>query len=144
MHVPYSGAAPAVTDLLPGRVQMMFADIPVLLPHVLAGVLRPLAIGSAKRSSILPDVATFPELGLPGVEADNWYGFIIPAAAPAGVQAKLQAAAVKALRSPDVLKTLGALGVELPGNTPDEFKAYILGESAKWAEVVRISGAKIE
>ena len=144
VHVPFSGAAPAVNELLSGRVQMMFADIPVLLPHVQAGTLRALAIGSAQRSSLLPDVPTFIESGMPGVEADNWYGFALAAATPPAIAAKLHAAAVKAMRAPEVLKILSAQGVNLVGNTPEEFTAYILGETAKWGEVVRVSGAKME
>ena len=144
VHVPFTGAAPAVSDLLPGRVQMMFADIPILLPHVQAGTLRALAIGSASRSPLLPEVATFVEQGLPGVEADNWYGFAMAAATPAPILEKMHAAAMKALRAPEIVKILGAQGVNLPGGTPEEFTAFILAESAKWGEVVRVSGAKME
>ena len=144
VHVPFSGAAPAVNELLPGRVQMMFADIPILLPHVQAGTLRALAIGSATRSPLLSDVATFIEQGLPAVEADNWYGFAMAAATPAPILDKMHAAAVKALRAPEVIKTLGAQGVVLPATTPEEFTAFIVAESAKWGEVVRVSGAKME
>ena len=144
VHVPFSGAAPAVNELLAGRVQMMFADIPILAPHVQAGKLKALAIGSAQRSPVLPDVPTFIELGMAAVEADNWYGFAMPAATPAAIQDKLHAAAVKAVRSPEVLKVLAAQGVNLVGGAPEDFTAYIAAESAKWAEVVRIAGIRME
>ena len=144
VHVPFSGAAPAVNDLLPGRVQMMFADIPVLLPHVQAGSLRALAIGDARRSALLPEVQTFIEQGMPEVEADNWYGFAMAAATPPAIVEKMHAAAVKAMRSPEVARILSAQGVELAPGSPEEFTAYILRETAKWGEVVRVSGAKME
>ena len=144
VHVPYSGAAPAVTDLLGARTEMMFADIPVLLPHVQAGTLRPLAVGSAKRVSMLPDVPTMAERGLPAVAAENWYGIVAPAATPPAVIAKLNATIVAALHAPEVQQKLVPVGAILVGDTPEEFRAYILAEEKKWAEVVRVSGAKIE
>ena len=144
VHVPYSGAAPAVTDLLGARTEMMFADIPVLLPHVQSGALRALAVGSAKRVPMLPDVPTTAEKGLPAVEAENWYGIVAPAATPPAIVIKLNATIVSALRSPQVRDKLTPLGASLIGDTPEEFKAYILSEEAKWAEVVRVSGAKLE
>lgn len=144
VHVPFSGAAPAVNELVAGRVQMMFADIPVLLQHVQAGKLRALAIGSAKRSPLLPDVPTFIEAGMPGVEADNWYGFVLPPGTASPVAEKLHAAAVKAMRSPEAVRILGAQGVELVGDTPEQFTAYILAETTKWGAVVRAANIKVE
>ncbi len=144
VHVPYSGAAPAVTDLLGARTEMMFADIPVLLPHVKAGTLRPLAVGSAQRVPMLPDVPTTSEQGLPAVAAENWYGIVAPAATPPAIVAKLNATIVAALRSPEVRDKLVPIGAILVGDTPEEFKAYILSEEKKWAEVVRVSGAKLD
>ena len=144
VHVPYSGAAPAVTDLLGARTDMMFADIPVLLPHVQAGSLRPLAVGSAQRVSMLPDVPTTAEMGLPAVEAENWYGIVAPAATPPAIVARLNATIVAALGSPQVREKLVPIGAVLVGNSPDEFRAYILSEEKKWAEVARVSGAKLD
>ncbi len=144
VHVPYSGAAPAVTDLLGARTDMMFADIPVLLPHVQAGSLRPLAVGSAQRVSMLPDVPTTAEMGLPAVEAENWYGIVAPAATPPAIVARLNATIVAALGSPQVREKLVPIGAVLVGNSPDEFRAYILSEEKKWAEVAHVSGAKLE
>lgn len=144
VHLPYSGAAPAVNDLLAARTEMMFADIPVLLPHVQAGTLRAIAVGSLERVATLPDVPTMKEQGYPAVEAENWYGLVGPAALPPDVVAKLHAAAVKALAAPDVKQKLSSLGAILVGNSPEEFAAYIASETTKWAEVVRISGAKLQ
>jgi tripartite-type tricarboxylate transporter receptor subunit TctC len=144
VHVPYAGAAPAVTDLLGARTEMMFADIPVLLPHVQAGALRPLAVGSAKRVPMLPDVPTMAEKGLPAVEAENWYGIVAPAATPPAIIARLNAVIVAALRSPEVQQKLTPIGAILIGDTPEEFRSYILSEEKKWAEVVRLAGVKID
>ena len=144
VHVPYSGAAPAVTDLLGGRTEMMFADIPVLLPHVQAGKLRALAVGSAQRVAMLADVPTTAEKGLPAVEAENWYGIVAPAGTPKPVLDKMHATIVAALRSPEVKQKLEPIGAILVGNSPEQFTAYIQSEEKKWAEVVRVSGAKLE
>ncbi len=144
VHVPYSGAAPAVTDLLGARVEMMFADIPVLLPHVQAGKLRALAVGSAERVSMLPDVPTTKEMGLAAVEAENWYGIVAPAGTPKPVIDKMHATITAALRKLEVKQKLEPIGAILIGNTPEQFTAYIQSEEKKWAEVVRVSGAKLE
>jgi tripartite-type tricarboxylate transporter receptor subunit TctC len=142
VHVPYKGAAPAVTDLLGGQVQMMFADIPVLLPHVKAGKLKALAVSSTKRAPALPDVKTLRELGLDNVDAENWYGMIGPAHLPKDILTKLNSAAVEALKSPEVEKKLAVLGANLVGDTPEHFAAYIKSEKEKWAKVVEVSGLK--
>jgi tripartite-type tricarboxylate transporter receptor subunit TctC len=142
VHVPYRGAAPAVNDLLGGQVQMMFADIPVLLPHVQAGKLKALAIASKARSPSLPDVKTLGELGLANVDAENWYGMVGPAKMPADIIAKLNAVTVEALKSPDVIQKLSPQGANLVGNKPEEFAVFIKSEIAKWAKVVEASGAK--
>src|SRR6185436_17272194 len=109
-HVPYRGAAPAVNDLLGGHVNMMFADIPVLLGNVTAGKLRALAIGSAKRAPSAPDVPTTAELGMPQVLANNWYGLVAPSGIPADVAAKISSAAVEALNSTEVKDKLALQG----------------------------------
>jgi len=144
VHVPYTGAAPAVNDLLVSRTDMLFADIPVLLPHVEAGKLRALAVGSAERAPSMPNVPTFAEQGLKQVEAENWYGIVVAGATPAPIVAKLHAAIVEALKSPDVKDKLAPQGAILVGNTPEEFTAYILAETAKWGAVVKASGVKLE
>ncbi len=140
-HVPYRGAAPAVTDLVSGQVQMMFADIPVLLPQVRAGALRAVAIGSRERSALLPDVPTTAEAGFPAVEAVNWYGLVAPGATPAPMIAAMQATVATALRDPDVERALRDQGAVAVGGTPEAFGAFIRAEAARWGEVVRRSGA---
>jgi tripartite-type tricarboxylate transporter receptor subunit TctC len=144
VHVPYTCAAPAVNDLLVSRTDMLFADIPVLLPHVEAGKLRALAVGSAERAPSMPNVPTFAEQGLKQVEAENWYGIVVAGATPAPIVAKLHAAIVEALKSPDVKDKLAPQGAILIGNTPEEFTAYILAETEKWGAVVKASGIKLE
>ena len=121
VHVPYTGAAPAVNDLLGGHVQMMFADIPVLLGAVQSGKLRALAIGAKARSPSLPDVATTAELGMPQVEADNWYGLVVAAATPAPIAEKLRAAAVEALHAAEVKDKFLSQGALAVGNSSEEF-----------------------
>ncbi len=120
-HVPYRGAAPAVNDLLGSQVQWMFADIPVLLPHVKAGTFKAIGLGSTKRSPALPDLKTFVEQGLPEVLADNWYGFIAPAATPPDVVAKLNKVVNDAAKSKDVIDKLAIQGVDAEGSTPEVF-----------------------
>lgn len=141
-HVPYRGAAPAVTDLLAGQVDLMFMDIAVLLPHVRAGTIKAVAIGSAKRSDSLPDLPTTAEVGLPQVVADNWYGIVAPSKTPQPIVDKLHAALVASLTSPEVKERLALQGAVVVGNTPDEFAAYIRSEIDKWAEVVKAAGVK--
>jgi tripartite-type tricarboxylate transporter receptor subunit TctC len=144
IHTPYTGAAPAVNDLLGGHVQMMFADVPVLLGNIHAGKLRALAIGSRTRIANLPDVATTAELGMPQVEADNWYGLVAPAATPQPVLAKLQSAAAEALRSAEVKDKLAAQSVIAVGNSSAEFSAYVKSEIDRWGKVIAAAGIKLK
>src|SRR5258708_11742902 len=144
VHVPYAGAAPAVNDLLGGHVQMMFADVPVLLGAVQSGKLRALAIGSRVRSPSVPDVPTTAELGMPDVEADNWYGLVVPAATPEAVAAKLHAAAVEALHSAEVKEKYLSQGAIAVGNSTEEFTAYVKSETHRWGKVIAAAGIKIK
>jgi tripartite-type tricarboxylate transporter receptor subunit TctC len=144
VHTPYTGAAPAVNDLLGGHVQMMFADVPVLLGNIQAGKLRALAIGSRTRIANLPNVATTAELGMPQVEADNWYGLVAPAATPQPVLAKLQSAAAEALRSAEVKDKLAAQSVIAVGNSSAEFSAYVKSEIDRWGKVIAAAGIKLK
>jgi tripartite-type tricarboxylate transporter receptor subunit TctC len=144
IHTPYTGAAPAVNDLLGGHVQMMFADVPVLLGNIQAGKLRALAIGSRTRIANLPNVATTAELGMPQVEADNWYGLVAPAATPQPVLAKLQSAAAEALRSAEVKDKLAAQSVIAVGNSSAEFSAYVKSEIDRWGKVIAAAGIKLK
>lgn len=144
VHVPYAGAAPAVNDMLGGHVQMLFADVPVLLGSVTSGKLRALAVGSTKRIGVLPDVPTTAEAGMPQVEADNWYGLVAPANMPAAVAAKLHKASVDALKSQEVTEKLGKQGVQTVGSTTPQFTAYVKGEIERWGGVVKSAGIKLK
>jgi len=144
VHVPYKGAAPALADLLGGQVQVMFSTMPPALPHVAAGRLRALAVASLQRSPAAPELPTVDEAALPGFEATTWHGVMVPAATPSAVVAKLHHDIVAVLRMPDVAERLSSQGAEAIGSTPQAFAAYIRAEAAKWAKVVRESGAKAE
>jgi tripartite-type tricarboxylate transporter receptor subunit TctC len=144
VHVPYTGAAPAVNDLLGNRVQTMFADVPILLGHIQGGKLRALAIGSHSRIASLPDLATTGELGMPQVLADNWYGLVAPADTPAPILAKLQSAASQALNSPDVRERLASQGAIAVGNSSAEFQAYVKSEIERRGRVIAATGIKIK
>ena len=143
-HVPYRGAAPAVNDLLGNQVQWMFADIPVLLPHIKAGTFKAIGLGSTKRSPALPDLKTFVEQGLPEVLADNWYGFIVAAATPPDIVAKLNKVANDASKSKDVIEKLAVQGVDAEGSTQEVFAKMIVDETKKWGDVIRATGIKLD
>ncbi len=142
VHVPYRGAAPAVNDLLSGQVQMVFLDLPVLLPQVKAGKLRPIAVGAPQRVPSAPDVPTTAEVGMPSLLAENWYGMIAPAKTPPQIVAALNKAAVEAMKDPAVVSKLSSQGANLVGDTPDEFRAFIASETKKWADVIKQAGVK--
>ena len=137
VHVPYKGIAPAVTDLLGGNVQMMFAGISTVLPHIRAGKLVALAIASPRRSPQLPDVPTVAESGYPGFDVTSWYGIVTRAGTPEAVVRKIQHDMAEALQAEDVKAKLAALGLEPVGNTPEAFDALIRAESRKWGDIVR-------
>jgi tripartite-type tricarboxylate transporter receptor subunit TctC len=143
VHVPYRGAAPAINDLIGHQVQIIFLDLPVLLPHIQSGAVRALAVGGRLRVQPLPDLPTLNELGYPQIEADNWYGMVAPARTPPAVVAKLNAAAVAAMKAPEVQDKLAPQGAILVGNTPEEFSAYIASEIQKWTKVVQTAGIKV-
>ncbi|PZW48638.1 tripartite-type tricarboxylate transporter receptor subunit TctC [Humitalea rosea] len=144
VHVPYRGAAPALTDLVGGQVQMMFGDVPVMLPQIRAGTIRALGVTSAERSTALPDVPTMAEAGVPGVESESYYGLIGPTGLPADRLEALHQAVKAALQTPGVRQPLMEQGGRIIANSPAEFTAYIQAEATKWAEVIRFSGAKLE
>jgi tripartite-type tricarboxylate transporter receptor subunit TctC len=144
VHAPYTGAAPALNDLLGGHVQLMFADVPVLLGSLEAGRLRALAVGSRTRAASLPDVPTMAELGMRQVEADNWYGLVAPIATPPAVLTRLHAAAVEALHADEVKARLAAQGVIAVGNSSLEFEAYVRSEIERWGKVIAATGLKID
>ena len=144
VHVPYRGAAPAVNDLLGQQVQMVFLDLPVLLPQVKAGKLRPIAIGSPERAPTAMEVPTTTEVGMPDLQTENWYGMVAPAGTPAAVVATLNKAAVEAMRDPEVKDKLASQGATLVGDTPEQFRTFIDSEIKKWAKVITDAGVKTE
>lgn len=144
VHVPYKGGAPALTDLLGGQIQMAFSSIPAVLPHVKAGRLVALGIGSAKRSPALPNVPTIAEAGVPGYEYTTWYGVFAPAKTPPPLIARLNAEIIKAVQSPDIKDRFTALGGDPEPGTPDELRAYMAAESAKWAKIIKAANIRIE
>jgi tripartite-type tricarboxylate transporter receptor subunit TctC len=144
VHVPYRGAAPALTDLVAGNVQMMFGDVPVMLPQIRSGGIRALGVTAPERSSALPDVPTLAEAGVPGVESESYYGLIAPAGIPAERLDALYNAIKAACAGPPLRPALIEQGGRVIGSTPAEFAAHIRAEAAKWAEVIRFSGAKLD
>ena len=144
VHIPYKGNGPAYVDLLAGHVPVMFPTIPTAIPQVRAGRIRALAVTSAKRTEIVPELPTISESGVPGYEVSSWYGLLAPAGTPAAIVSRLQQGVAKALRLPDVGQKLKADGLDLVGSTPEQFGAAIKTEIVKWAKVVKASGAKVE
>lgn len=144
VHVPYRGSAPAVTDLLSGQVQVMFATLPTVLPHVQAGKLRGLAVTAAKRLPSLPDVPTLAEAGFSGLVADAWFGLFAPANTPAAIVSRLNAETAKAVQAADARDSLAKLGFEVTSSTPAQFTEHVRGEVGKWAKVIQDSGAKVD
>src|SRR5207248_3216491 len=143
-HIPYKGSAPALQDLLAGQVQLMFDNLPPSLPQIKAGKLRALAVTSATRAPALPDVPTLAESGLPGFEASSWFGILAPAGTPAPIVAKLNAEVANWLATPEAKEKLLKQGANPAGGTPQDFAKHIAAETAKWAKVVKDSGAKID
>ncbi len=143
-HVPYRGTAPSLTALISGEVELSFANIPAISAHVKAGRLRPLANTGPQRSPQLPQVPTMKEAGVPGVEVVVWYGIFAPAATPRDVVAKLGDAIARAAHAPDMQRRLQDLGAEPVGNTPEEFTKLFREEVTRWAEVVKVSGARAD
>lgn len=136
LHVPYKGSAGALTDLLSGRVPIMFADLPLVLSHIQNGTLRALAIGDTTRSPALPDVPTVAEAGVPGYAATAWYGLFAPAKTPISVVATLQKKVAAILQQPAVRKRMTDLGATPIGSTPAEFRKFQLSEMKRWKVVV--------
>ena len=143
-HVPYKGAPQAVTDLIGGSVNLMFNSIPPVIQHIRAGRLRLLAVSSAKRSPQLPDVPTVSEAGVPGYEFTTWFGLLAPARTPPAILARLNAELVKVVHAPEMKAQLEIQGYDPVGGTPQEFSAFIRAENAKYAKLVRLSGAKVD
>jgi len=144
VHVPYKAATVAITDLTAGRVHLMADNIQSIGSHVKAGRLRGLAVTSAQRVPAFGDLPTIAESGVSGFDVSAWAGAIVPAGVPKSIVARLNAEINKALRSPTVQEKLPELGLVILGSTPQEFAAHIKSETAKWADVVKRSGAKVD
>ena len=144
VHVPYKGAQPALTDLIAGQVQLMFATSASVIPYVKAGRLRALAVTSAQRSPSVPELPTVAEAGLAGFEATTWHGVVVPSATPAPIVQKLNQDINAALKEKDLNERLGGLGAEVLTGTPRDFADYIAREIPKWTKVVRDSGARAD
>jgi tripartite-type tricarboxylate transporter receptor subunit TctC len=143
-HVPYKGAAPAMQDLIAGQVQLMFDNFASANTQVKAGKVKALAVTTARRSPLAPDLPTIAESGLPGFDINTWFGIFAPAGTPKEIVEKLHAEFVRALAAPDVHGKMVNLGAEPVGNRPEEFAAYIKSEAEKYARVIKASGAKVD
>jgi tripartite-type tricarboxylate transporter receptor subunit TctC len=139
-HVPYRGAGPAMTDLIPGRLSMMFNTSGAAMPHVDTGRLRALAVTSAKRFSVVPELPTIAEAGVPGFDVSSWYALFAPAKTPPAIVRKMNADAVAVLREPQVRKRIEDLGLEVVGSTPEELGAFLRAEMTKWEPVIKAAG----
>ena len=144
VHVPYKGSAPALQDVIAGQDQMMFATTSGAMGVIKGGQVRPLAVTTLKRTASLPDIATIDELGIKGFDATTWHGLVAPAGTPQPIIETLHHATVEALNDPGVRHSLDELGVDIVGDTPEQFGAYIKSEIPKWAAVIKASGAKLE
>lgn len=137
VHVPYKGGGPATTDLLGGQVSFMFDMAPAVLPHIKEHKMRALAVANEKRLQQLPDVPTLDELGLKNMAMSNWFGLVAPAKTPKAIIDKLNAAANRALKEPDLAKAIQEPGNIIGGGTPDQFQTFVNGETARWSKVVK-------
>lgn len=144
VHIPYKGTAPSLTAVIAGEVEFSFANVPAILGHVKSGRLRPLAVAGARRSAQLPEVPTLEELGVQGVEVPVWYALLAPAGTPREIVKALADATKKAAHSPELGPRLVADGAEPIGNTPEEFAKMLKEDIAKYADAVKLSGARAE
>ncbi|HXN68469.1 MAG TPA: tripartite tricarboxylate transporter substrate binding protein [Bradyrhizobium sp.] len=144
VHVPYRGAAPAINDLLGQQVQMTFLDLPVILPHIKAGTLHPIALGARARAPTAPDVPITAEVGMPDLLIENWYGMIAPSKTPPAIVARLNRITNEAMNDPGVKQKLADQGLTVAGNTPEQFRGFIEAETTKWAKVIKDAGVTME
>ena len=142
-HVPYKGGGPAMLDLLAGNIQLIFATAASSIGHIKAGKARPLAVTTAKRSSLVPELPTVAEAGVPGFEANNWNGFFVPAKTPRPIINRLNKELAAALSLPDIKEFLFKQGLDAAPGTPEAFGAYMKAEMDKWAKVIKASGVKV-
>ena len=144
VHVPYKGGVLAIQDLLGGHVHMVFADPQPIIPHIRVGKAKPLAVTSAKRSPVLPEIPTFAEAGLPGFVAENWWGVWVPAATPKAALDRLHASLAKAMTSPDIRDKFQGMGIEALSSTPEELREFTRAEGDKWGKLVRQAGIRAD
>jgi len=142
VHVPYKGAAQVMSDLIGGQVPMFFSGMPPAMPYIRSGKLRALAVTTTKRSPAAPDVPTMAEAGVPGFDISNWFAYFVPAGTPPDAIGKLNAEINRALKLQDVREKLASLGAEVAGGSPEELAKFARAESAKFANLIKISGAK--
>jgi tripartite-type tricarboxylate transporter receptor subunit TctC len=143
-HVPYKGLAPALTDLIGGQVDLLFADVGLVLPHRKSGRLKAVAVTGEKRSSVMTDVPTLAESGLAGYQTGTWYGILAPAGTSPEIVARLNQETIKAIALPDVKERFLTQAIEPAGSTPAQFATYIRSELDKWAKVIKAGGIKVE
>jgi tripartite-type tricarboxylate transporter receptor subunit TctC len=144
VHIPYKGSGPALIDVIAGQVPVMFNNPASIMPHLKAGRLRAIALSSAERSRLVPGLPTVAESGVPGFEVRSWHGAFAPAGTSRDIVNRLNSEMVKALNQPDVKERFASQGVELVGNKPEEFAAFLQKEHAKWSKVVKASGARAD
>jgi tripartite-type tricarboxylate transporter receptor subunit TctC len=143
-HVPYQGGGPAVISLVSGETSILFATIPSAIQHIQSGRLRGLAVSRAQRNPTLPDVPTVAEAGVPGYEAIEWNGVMVPAGTPPVVVRRIHQALSKALAAPAMKERIVGVGAEVVGSSPEEFTAFIKSEFSAWAKVIKETGIKVE
>src|SRR6185295_13595024 len=144
VHVPYKGSPQGISDLIGGQVQLMFDNLTSISPHVRAGKVRGIGVSSSKRSPIFPDIPTIAEAGVPGYETNAWGGIVIPVGTSPAIVKKLNTEINQALRAPTLKERYAAIEAEPVGGTPEAFAAFVKTETAKWADVVKKSGAKLD
>jgi tripartite-type tricarboxylate transporter receptor subunit TctC len=140
VHVPYRGAAPAVNDLLGQQVQMVFLDLPIILPHIRSGALHAIALGATERAPTASEVPTTAEVGMPDLKAENWYGMVAPAGTPPAIVAALNRISTEAMADPAVREKLANQGATLIGDSPEHFHDFLATEIEKWAKVIKDAG----
>jgi tripartite-type tricarboxylate transporter receptor subunit TctC len=144
VHVPYKGGAPAMLDLVGGRIQIIFSTFVTALPNMKTGRIRALAVPMKERAAIFPELPTIAESGLPGFEANNWDGLLVPAGTPSAIVAKISRDAGRALNLPEVKELLSGVGALPTPGTPDAFASYLKSEIEKWGDVIRRAGIRAE
>jgi tripartite-type tricarboxylate transporter receptor subunit TctC len=144
LHIPYKGSAPVVTDLLAGQVDVMFDNVPNVIGHVRAGRMKALAVSTAQRSALAPEVPTVAEAGVPGYELAVWFGVLAPAGTPRDIIGRLNTEIVRILNSPDVRDRFAKQGVEVRTSTPEQFGEFVRAEVGRWAKVIKEAGIRAD